>query len=145
MANAFCGVGNPFSINPIKQGTIILDVGSGAGFDLIVASHLSGPDGHVYGVDLTTEMITRAEKNLASMGISNVTLIHVDSEKLPLKDNIFDVIISNGVINLSPCKYDLFKELNRVLKPGGHLQFADIVAEGEIPAHLTGSLEAWSQ
>ena len=145
LLNAFCGVGNPFSIGEIKQGSVILDIGSGAGFDLIVASRLTGPGGRVYGIDLTKEMIARAKENIEKIGASNVEITHVNSEEIPFGDNMFDVVISNGVINLSPCKKDLFKEINRVLKPGGQLQFADIIEENELPSRLTGSLEAWSQ
>lgn len=145
LLNSFCGVGNPFSIEEIKQGSIILDIGSGAGFDLIVASRLAGSDGRVYGVDLTEEMISRANENLKTFGISDIEIHHVDSEEFPFNDKMFDVVVSNGVINLSPCKENLFKEIYRVLKPDGKLQFADIVAENEIPRELTGSLEAWSQ
>ena len=97
------------------------------------------------GEHLTEEMIARAEENLEMVGATNVEIIHVDTEEFPFSDDMFDVVISNGVINLSPCKQDLFKEIYRVLKPGGRLQFADIVAEKEIPSSLTGSLEAWSQ
>lgn len=145
LLNAFCGVGNPFSIARIKKGSVILDIGCGAGFDLFVASRLTGPSGRVYGTDLTKEMIARAQENLKKVGAANVEITHVDSEKLPFADNMFDVVISNGVINLSPCKTDLFQEIKRVLKPRGQFQFADIVAEGKLPAALTGSLEAWSQ
>lgn len=142
---AFCGVGNPFSIQEIQQGSVILDIGCGAGFDLIVASRLTGPEGKVYGVDLTEEMIDRAGKNIAETGIGNIELTQIDSEALPFADNTFDVVISNGVINLSPRKLELFQEIHRVLKPAGCLQFADIVTEEKIPSQLTGSLEAWAQ
>jgi len=145
LLNAFCGVGNPFSIAEINLGSIILDVGSGGGFDLIVASRIAGPTGKVYGIDLTAEMIARAGKNLADAGVANVEIRHVDSEKFPFEDEMFDVAISNGVINLSPCKLDIFKEIYRVLKLGGRLQFADIVAEREIPPEMAASPEAWSQ
>ncbi|MCB2183284.1 MAG: methyltransferase domain-containing protein [Desulfobulbaceae bacterium] len=138
-------MGNPFSIEDIKQGSTLLDIGCGAGFDLFIASKLTGPGGQVYGIDLTQEMIDRAQKNIKKLDTTNITIKHVDSEKIPFKDNMFDVVISNGVINLSPCKQDLFQEIKRVLKPGGRLQFADIVAENELPSNLTGSLEAWAQ
>jgi arsenite methyltransferase len=143
--NSFCGVGNPFSIEQIKPGSVILDIGCGAGFDLIVASSLTGPSGRVFGIDLTEEMVAKAKGNVNNMGISNVKITHVDSEEIPFDDQMFDIVISNGVINLSPWKLKLFQEIDRVLKYGGKLQFADIVAENELPTELTGSLEAWAQ
>ena len=143
--HSFCGVGNPFALDEIEKGSSVLDIGCGAGFDLVVAARLTGPQGRVVGIDLTSEMIARAEKNLNLTDLENIEVMSVDSEELPFEDAMFDVIISNGVINLSPCKEQLFKEAQRVLKPGGRLQFADIVAETELPSSLTGSLEAWSQ
>ncbi len=110
-----------------------------------MACRLTGENGRGYGLDLTDEMVRRARKNLAAAGISNFKIEKVDSEKLPFADNFFDLAISNGVINLSPCKQTLFGEIFRVLKPGGKIQFADVMLEGELPSHLTGSLEAWSQ
>jgi ubiquinone/menaquinone biosynthesis C-methylase UbiE len=110
-----------------------------------VACRLTGENGRGYGIDLTGEMVRRAKKNLAAAGTSNFKIEKVDSEKLPFPDNFFDLVISNGVINLSPCKQVLFGEIFRVLKPGGKIQFADVMLEGELPPHLTGSLEAWSQ
>jgi len=145
MLNSFCGVGNPFSIEEIKQGTVILDIGCGAGFDLIVASKLTGPSGRVFGIDLTEEMVVRAQENIDMTNIANIEIKHVDSEKIPFDDQVFDVVISNGVINLSPRKLKLFQEIHRVLKIGGKLQFADIVTERELPTALTGSLDAWAQ
>ena len=138
-------MGNPFSISKIGPGSSILDVGCGAGLDLIFSRFLTGDTGRVKGIDLTEEMISRARKNLAQAGITDVEIKHVDEDFIPYDDNEFDVVISNGVINLSPCKQKLFGEIFRVLKPGGRLQFADIVLEKELPSHMASSLEAWSQ
>ncbi|EKD35521.1 MAG: hypothetical protein ACD_75C01875G0002 [uncultured bacterium] len=143
--NSFCGVGNPFAVSPLGEGSIILDIGCGAGLDLIVASRLTGDTGRVYGVDLTPEMVERAQANLAALGIKNAEVILISSELLPFQDNSFDGVISNGVINLSPEKPRLFAEIYRVLKPGGRLQFADIILERTLPLHLAASVESWSQ
>lgn len=141
----FCGVGNPFSLIPIRAGSAILDVGCGAGFDLYVASRLAGPEGKVRGVDLTEAMVARARDNLKQAGITNAEVRQVASESLPFKDNTFDVVVSNGVINLSPNKETLFRDINRVLKPGGLFGFADVVLEKALPQGMAGSAEAWSQ
>jgi len=145
LIESFCGVGNPFSLGRIERGDVILDYGSGAGFDLFVASSLVGETGRVCGVDLTEQMVERSQHNLADAHISNVEIRKVDSENIPYADATFDVVISNGVINLSPGKNVCFREIYRVLKPGGRLQFADVILENEMPSHLSGSIEAWSQ
>lgn len=145
LLSSFCGVGNPFSVDDIAMGSAILDIGSGAGFDLIVASRLTGPDGYAYGIDLTKEMVARAQQTIQSLGIDNIEVHHISSETIPFEDQRFDVVISNGVINLSPCKLELFKEIFRVLKPGGRMQFADMVLDRDLPAGMTSNLEAWSQ
>lgn len=145
LLNSFCGVGNPFSLGRIQHGEVVLDLGCGAGFDMFVASRLVGEGGRVCGVDLTEDMVTRAKNNLASANITNFEIKKVDSENIPYADNTFDVVISNGVINLSPSKNICFKEIYRVLKPGERLQFADVILENELPMNLSGSLEAWSQ
>ena len=142
---SFCGVGNPFSLGTIEPGTSVLDIGSGAGFDLFVASRLVGESGKVCGIDLTEEMVELALQGIAEEGLANLEVIHVSSEKIPYDDNTFDTVISNGVINLSPCKEELFKDIFRVMKKEGRLQFADVVLEKELPSTLVGSAEAWSQ
>lgn len=145
LLESFCGVGNPFSLGKIQHGDVVLDFGCGAGFDLFVASRLVGSSGQVCGVDLTEQMVKRAKDNLSSANITNTEVKKVDSENIPYAYHTFDVVISNGVINLSPCKNICFKEIYRVLKLGGRLQFADVVLKNELPVDLSGSLEAWSQ
>ena len=140
-----CGVGNPFSLGNIGYGATVLDFGCGAGFDLFAASRLVGEGGKVCGIDLTEDMVVRARENLALAGLTNFEIKKVDSETIPYDEHSFDVVISNGVINLSPRKESSFAEIYRVLKPGGVLQFADVVLENDLPASLTGSAEAWSQ
>lgn len=143
--NSFCGVGNPHAIAPVVEGAHVLDVGCGAGFDLVVARKTVGGSGRVCGIDMTPEMLERARKNFSELGVDDIELELVDSEKIPYPDETFDVVISNGVINLSPAKLALFREIRRVLKPGGRLQFADIVLAQPLPAAMKGNLDAWAQ
>ncbi len=142
---ASCGVGNPFSLGNIRLGDAILDFGYDAGFDLFVASKLVCESGRVCRIDLTKNMVLRGKENLTLAGIAHFEIKNVDSETIPYDDHSFDIVISNGVINLSPHKETTFREIYRVLKPGGRLQFADVVLEKDLPASLAGSTDAWSQ
>ena len=142
---SFCGVGNPFALGPIMGGESVLDVGCGAGFDMIVASRLIGDTGKICGIDMTRQMAERARLNLRRAGVTHGEVQVSGAESIPYRDASFDVVISNGVINLSPAKDEVFKEIHRVLRPGGRLQFADIVMNEALPADVASSLEAWSQ
>jgi arsenite methyltransferase len=141
---SFCGVGNPFSLGAIHPGDVVLDVGCGAGFDVIVASRLTGPTGQVYGIDMTPEMVERARRNLRQAGVRNAQVVLACAEAMPYAAHSFDVVLSNGVLNLSPLKTQSFRNIARVLKPGGRLQCADIVLQERLPAEVVGNLEAWS-
>ena len=144
LIESFCGVGNPFRLGTITSGETILDVGCGAGFDLIVASRMVGQDGKVCGIDLTPEMTAKAKSNLKQYGVQNYDVQVAGAESIPYSDNTFDVVISNGVLNLSPLKERCFREIYRVLKPHGRLQFADIVLRQDCGGAMCSTLEAWS-
>jgi SAM-dependent methyltransferase len=131
-ANLGLGCGNPVALSRIKQGDIVLDLGSGAGFDCFLASKRVGEMGKVIGVDMTEEMIERAEANAKKYKYKNVEFKLGDIENLPIEDNSMDVIISNCVINLAPDKSKVFKEAYRVLKKGGKMYVSDIVLLSEL-------------
>jgi len=145
VTKSFCGVGNPFTIARIEEGSHVLDIGCGAGFDLIVARRIVGDSGRVCGIDVTPEMLEQARRNFHALGMTDIETILVDSPRIPYADDSFDVVISNGVINLSPNKLELFKETFRVLRSGGRLQLADIVLDKELPPMLADSVESWVQ
>jgi SAM-dependent methyltransferase len=145
VVTGFCGVGNPFALGPIEEGESLLDIGCGAGLDLLIASRRVGPSGKVEGIDLTPEMAARAAGHLRLAGAGNARVRDAASESIPFPPGSFDVVISNGVFNLSPEKESTFAEVLRVLRPGGRLQFADIVRRADLPPELAGSLDAWSQ
>ncbi|PLX24599.1 arsenite S-adenosylmethyltransferase [Candidatus Parcubacteria bacterium] len=126
------GCGNPVAISSIKEGDVVLDLGSGAGFDAFLAAKKVGSTGKVIGVDMTEEMITKATIIAAKHGYSNVEFKLADIEKLPLEDNSIDIIISNCVINLAPDKSKVFAESYRVLKSGGKMYISDIVLLEEL-------------
>ncbi len=144
LIESFCGVGNPFTLGPVNDGETVLDVGCGAGFDLIVASRLAGQKGKVCGIDLTPEMVEKAGENLKQYGVVNYQVQVGAAESIPYDDNTFDVVISNGVLNLSPLKGTSFREIHRVLKPNGRLQFADIVLREACSGAMCSTLEACS-
>jgi SAM-dependent methyltransferase len=142
--DTFCGVGNPLAQGSIQYGEKILDIGCGAGLDMILASRLVGPAGLVCGIDLTPEMVEKARANFVRAGASNVSALVAGAEAIPYDDDTFDVVTSNGVLNLSPLKEQSLREIYRVLRPAGRLQFADIVLEEDLPSEMTNSLDAWS-
>jgi arsenite methyltransferase len=138
------GCGIPTQHAQIKEGDIVLDLGSGAGNDVFVARSLVGDSGKVIGVDMTHEMIEKARQNQAKLSYQNVEFRFGDIEDLPVADNEVDVIVSNCVLNLVPDKAKAFKEMYRVLKPGGHFCVSDIVLNGELPERLKSIAEMYA-
>ena len=145
VASSYCGVGNPFSLGKINQGEQVLDIGCGAGVDTILAAIIVGPKGSVIGVDIVSEMIARAENNLQMMELDNVKFQKVSGENLPFSDDTFDVVTSNGVINLIPDKETAMSEIIRVLKPAGRLMVADQIAAGSVQKDIKARLANWFQ
>lgn len=134
VANSFA-CGNPLAFAGVKAGDVVLDLGSGAGLDLLLAARKVGPGGRVIGVDMTDEMIAKANENIRAAGLTNVEVRQGLIEELPVESGSVDWLISNCVINLSPEKHKVFKEIARVLKPGGTMLISDIVAK-DLPAEL---------
>jgi len=141
---SYCGVGNPFSLGPIRTGETVLDIGCGAGVDSIIAAIMVGPDGKVVGMDLIPEMLERARENLRKTSLENVTFREGSAEDLPFPEATFDVVISNGVFNLVPDKARALKEVIRVLKPDGRFMLADQVLTTSQPADTKSMVESWA-
>lgn len=143
-AESFAGVANPFVHGRIEEGADVLDLGCGAGTDLLIAAQMVGPGGSVVGVDMTPSMLERARASAAEMELANVELHKSLIELLPLDDESVDVVISNGVIDLVPDKDLVFGEIDRVLRPGGRLQIADVVIHTEVSEDARDRIDLWT-
>jgi arsenite methyltransferase len=143
-ANLGLGCGNPVALASLKPGETVLDLGSGGGIDCFLAARQVGPEGRVIGVDMTAEMIHLARANAQKSNLANVEFRLGEIENLPLADGSVDAVISNCVINLSPDKGQVFREIFRVLKPGGRMMVSDIVLDGELPANVRDSVAAYT-
>ncbi len=141
---SFAGVANPFVLGRIEEGADVLDLGCGAGTDLLIAAQMVGPTGSVTGIDMTPSMLARARASADEMGIANVALHQSLIESLPLEDESVDVVISNGVIDLVPDKDVVFGEIDRVLRPGGRLQIADVVIHTEVSEDARDRIDLWT-
>ena len=139
---SFAGTGNPFSMGRLAEGEHVVDVGSGAGIDSFSAAKLVGPSGAVVGVDMTPEMLIQSSE--AGRDVPQVEFREGHAESLPVEDGWANVIISNGVVNLAPDKMGVFKEMNRVLKPGGRIQIGDIIVNKPVPEASKEDIELWT-
>lgn len=140
---SFAGTGNPFSVDVLRTGERVVDVGCGAGIDSLIASRMVGPDGHVVGVDMTSAMLDRARSSARLMDAPNVEFRHGFAESLPVSDAWADVVISNGVMNLFPDKLAGLAEMARVLAPGGRLQVGDILVQKQVGAGAKRNIDLW--
>jgi len=140
----FAGVGAPLSLGAPERGDTVVDIGAGSGLDTFLAAKAVGPNGHVIAVDMTRAMLERGRENVALTGLRQVEYREGFAEALPVENASVDLVISNGVINLSPDKPTVFREAYRVLKAGGRLQIADIVVHKDIPAAARDDVEIWT-
>ena len=141
---SFAGVANHWLLGRIDAGEVVLDLGCGAGTDLLIATQMTGPGGRVIGVDMTAPMLERAAASAREMGLANVEVHESLIETLPLDDASVDVVISNGVIDLVPDKDAVFAEIDRVLRPGGRLQVADVVIHTEVSEDARKRIDLWT-
>jgi len=141
---SFAGVANPFSLGVLDPGEDVLDIGCGAGMDTLVAAQMVGADGYVTGIDMTPDMAAKARRSAAEMGLANVTIVDGSAEELPFADAGFDVVISNGVIDLIPDKEAVFSEIARVLRPGGRIQLADVTIQQPVSEEGRRNIDLWT-
>lgn len=141
---SFAGTGNPFLFGDLRPAERVVDVGCGAGFDTLIAAQHVGPDGRVVAVDMTAEMRTKTAEGARAMDLDNVEVREGFAESLPVPDGWADVVISNGVVNLCPDKRAVFREMHRVLAPGGRIQIGDILVHKEVPQEAKDDIALWS-
>jgi SAM-dependent methyltransferase len=144
LTDSFCGVGNPLGLGEVRPGQAVLDLGSGAGLDSLLAARRVGPTGKVVGVDLCREMVEKARRNASLLGLRNVEFVEAGIENLPLSHASVDVVISNGVFNLCPDKPGVLDEAFRVLRPGGRLQMTDILLHDDVRPQEVAHKGEWS-
>jgi SAM-dependent methyltransferase len=141
---SFAGTGNPFAMGELASGERVVDIGSGGGIDSLIAAHMVGPDGQVVGIDMTAAMLEKARAAAAESGIDNVEFREAYMEEIPVADGWADVVISNGVLNLTPDKQKVLGEMFRVLRPGGRLQIGDILVSREVPEEAKRKIDLWT-
>ena len=141
---SFAGVANPFSLGRLAAGERVLDLGCGAGTDSLVAAQMVGAAGRVTGIDMTVEMLAKARAAAAEMAVTNVEFVEAEAEHLPFPDESFDVLISNGVIDLIPDKDAVFVEIYRVLRPGGRMQVADVTIQNPVSEEGRRNIDLWT-
>jgi ubiquinone/menaquinone biosynthesis C-methylase UbiE len=141
---SFAGIGNPLAIGPIHPGETILDIGCGAGMDLLLAGKRVGPEGRAIGIDMTDAMVERAWNSTVAIGMKHVEIRKGDATALPVADGSVDVVISNGVLNLVPEKELGFSEIVRILRPGGRLHLADIALDIELSEDIRRNIDLWT-
>ena len=141
---SFAGVASHWTLGRIEPGEVVLDLGCGAGTDLLIAAQMTGPDGRVIGVDMTVAMLEQTRASATRMGLTNVAVHEALIESLPIGDTSVDVVISNGVIDLVPDKDAVFDEIDRVLRPGGRLQIADVVIHHEVSEDARKRIDLWT-
>jgi arsenite methyltransferase len=141
---SFAGVANPWTMGRFSAGERVLDLGSGAGTDSLVAAQMVGEQGRVAGIDMTPEMLAKARSAAATMGVGSVEFVEGEAERLPFADAIFDVVVSNGVIDLIPDKDAVFAELYRVLAPGGRMQIADVTIQNPVSEEGRRNIDLWT-
>jgi arsenite methyltransferase len=141
---SFAGVANPWRLGRLAPGEGVLDLGSGAGTDSLIAAQMVGPEGRVVGIDMTPEMVAKARGAAAEIGATNVQFLKAEAERLPFPDASFDVVISNGVIDLIPDKDAVFAELYRVLTPGGRMQIADVTIQNPVSEEGRRNIDLWT-
>lgn len=141
---SFAGVANPFALGRLTAGERVLDLGCGAGTDSLVAAQMVGPEGRVVGIDMTPAMLARARRAAIELAVTNAEFVEGEVESLPFPDESFDVVISNGVIDLVPDKNAVYSEVYRVLVPGGRVQIADVTIQNPVSAEGRRNIDLWT-